>query len=172
MTDIADQRFAPPQAHVADIAPAEQVLAGRGTRLLAAIVDTIIGATAGWAVMQIPLLKDLIQAQQSEVARSVWSWTPLSLLVGVAVFLLVQGWPLAKRGQTIGKMVCKLRIVRTDGTPAEPWRLLGLRYGVGMLTNLMVGVAMVYGLVDSLLIFRGSRQCLHDTIAGTKVIRL
>lgn len=172
MTDIADQRFAPPQAHVADIAPAEQVLAGRGTRLLAAIVDTIIGATAGWAVMQIPLLKGLIQAQQSEVARSVWSWTPLSLLVGVAVFLLVQGWPLARRGQTIGKMVCKLRIVRTDGTPAEPWRLLGLRYGVGMLTNLMVGVAMVYGLVDSLLIFRGSRQCLHDTIAGTKVIRL
>lgn len=173
MTDIADQRFAPPQTLVADMASAEgPVLASRGMRLLAVIVDTIIGAAAGWAATQIPLLKQLILAQQAEVARSMWSFTPVSLAVGLVVFLLVQGWPLAKRGQTIGKMVCKLRIVRTDGSPAEPWRLLGLRYGVGILTNLMVGVAMVYGLIDALLIFRGSRQCLHDTIARTKVIQL
>ena len=76
------------------------------------------------------------------------------------------------RGQTVGKMLFKLRIVRTDGSQPDAWRLLGLRYGVGMLTNLNPIVAMVYGLLDCLLIFRESRKCLHDSIADTQVIKL
>ena len=50
--------------------------------------------------------------------------------------------------------------------------LLGLRYGVGMLMNVSAGLSMIYGLVDSLLIFRESRKCLHDSIADTRVIKL
>jgi len=167
MSDVADQRFAPPQAHVEDLATGEMVLAGRGVRLVAVIVDTIIGAALAWAMMMIPVMRPIMAADPG-----FWTLKPASLALSIVLFLLVQGWPLVKRGQTIGKMVCKLRIVRTDGSRSDAWHVLGLRYGVGMLTGIMVGVAMIYGLIDSLLIFRSSRKCLHDTIADTKVIKL
>lgn len=167
MSEAADQRFAPPQAHVADLAPEQAVLAGRGTRLLAAIVDGLILAAAVWAVLMIPALTPLMRDD-----ADVWAFDPWSMLVGVGVFFAVQGWPLLARAQTIGKMLFKLRIVRTDGSRPDAFRLLGLRYGVGMLMGVSAGLSMVYSLIDSLLIFRASRQCLHDSIADTQVIKL
>lgn len=172
MSDGMDQRFAPPQAQVADLVPEQAVLAGRGTRFLAVVVDGIIGAALVWAAMQIPVIGQLLKVQDPDAAADMWAWRPASSLLGLAIFLLVQGWPLVTRGQTVGKILFKLRIVRTDGSKPDAWRLLGLRYGIGVLTNLNVGLAMIYSLVDSLLIFRSSRQCLHDTIADTRVIKL
>ena len=172
MSDVADQRFAPPQAQVADVASDGTVLAGRGARFLAVVVDGIIGAGVAWAVLMIPVIQPLAQAQTQATMKSMWAPTPLSLGVGLVTFLILQVWPLLTRGQTIGKMLFKLRIVRTDGTRPDAWRMLGLRYGVGMLMNLNPIVAMVYGLIDSLMIFRESRKCLHDSIADTRVIKL
>ncbi|MFG6414477.1 RDD family protein [Roseateles sp. DC23W] len=169
MSDAVDQRFAPPQALVADVASEGMVLAGRGTRLLAAIVDALIAGGVAWAALKVPLLDSLAFNAGSP---GLGSWRAGSTLLGLGVFLLVQGWPLLARGQTLGKMLLQIRIVRCDGSKPEAWRLLGLRYGIGIATNLNPVVAMVYGLIDSLLIFRESRQCLHDTIADTKVIKL
>ncbi|MCF8204995.1 MAG: RDD family protein [Methylotenera sp.] len=172
MTTTDDQRFAPPQAHVQDIATGEPVLAGRGARLLAAIIDGLIAGAAVWAAFMLPGLSSIAEAHQQAAARGFWAFNAWSLLLGVPLFLLIQGWPLLTRGQTLGKILLKMRIVRTDGSKVDPLRLFGLRYGVGILTGVMSGLSMIYGLVDSLLIFRGSRQCLHDTIADTKVIKL
>lgn len=172
MSTTEDQRFAPPQAHVEDIAPDEPVLAGRGIRLGAAIIDGLIAGAAGWAFVMVPWFSSITQAHLKAAEQGMWAWNPMGLLIGIPIFLLIQGWPLVTRGQTLGKMLCKLRIVRTDGSKADAFRLLGLRYGIGSLTGVVSGFAMLYGLIDSLLIFRGSRQCLHDTIADTKVIKL
>ncbi|MGQ3054180.1 MAG: RDD family protein [Roseateles sp.] len=172
MSDVADQRFAPPQAHVADLAPDEAVLAGRGTRFIAALVDGFIGAGVLWVALMIPVLKPIADAQARADADGIWSMTPGALVLAAVLFLLVQGWPLVTRGQTLGKMLFKLRIVRSDGSRPEAWRLLGLRYGVGLLMNVSLGVVMIYSLIDSLLIFRASRKCLHDSIADTQVIKL
>lgn len=172
MSDVADQRFAPPRAHVEDLATGDMVLAGRGTRFLAALVDGILGAAVGWAMFSLPFLRPLLKDAADRTDAHLWSLAPTSLLVGAVAFLLLQGWPLLKRGQTLGKMMFKLRIVRPDGTPPDAWRLLGLRYGIGMLANVVPAVAMIYGLIDSLLIFRRSRRCLHDTIADTVVVKL
>jgi len=172
MTEAADQRFAPPQAHVADVAVGEMELAGRGTRFLAALVDGIIGACVGWGVLMIPGLKEMAAAQTVATVQSMWSFTPVSLFIGFAVFLVLQGWLLVTRGQTIGKILFKLRIVRPDGSKPDAMRLLGLRYGVGLLMNVTAAISMIWALVDSLLIFRASRKCLHDTIADTQVIKL
>lgn len=173
MSETEDQRFAPPQAHVEDLAPDGPVPAGRGERFLAVLVDTLLAFAGGWAISQIPVLGTMVQAQQKDAAAAgLWALNPLSLLIGVPVFLLIQAWPLLTRGQTVGKMLLKIRIVRPDGSKPDAWRLLGLRYGIGLLTGVTAGVAMIYGLVDSLLIFRESRKCLHDTIADTQVIKL
>jgi uncharacterized RDD family membrane protein YckC len=170
MSNAADQRFAPPQAHVADLAPEQTELAGRGRRFVAAVVDAVVAFVAAFAVLLIPALRPLAEAQQTSM--SLTSWMPVSAVVGVLVFLVVQGWLLATRGQTVGKVLLRLRIVRTDGSRPQAWRLLGLRYGVGLLMNLNPLISMIYGLIDSLLIFRESRKCLHDSIADTQVIKL
>lgn len=169
MSEAVDQRFAPPQAHVADLAPGEMELAGRGTRLLAAIVDGLIGGGLGWAVGSIPAVASLVAAQGPV---GFGSFNYMSVLIGGAIFLVVQGVLLIQRGQTIGKILFKLRIVRPDGSKPDAWRLLGLRYGIGIVLSLNAAVASVYGLIDSLLIFRESRKCLHDSIADTQVIKV
>lgn len=172
MSDAVDLRFAPPQAHVADVESGDLVLAQRGTRFLAAIVDLIVAVGVYWAVFKIPALEALGKARTQEAGMSLWNWMPLSFAVAAVTFLAVQGWLLVARGQTVGKLLLKMRIVRSDGAKADAWHLLGLRYGIGLLTNLNPLISAVYGIVDALLIFRSSRKCLHDSIADTQVIKL
>ncbi|SEK62214.1 Uncharacterized membrane protein YckC, RDD family [Roseateles sp. YR242] len=173
MSGTVDQRFAPPEAHVEDLAPATGTpgLAGRGTRLLAVIIDGLILAALLWVIGKIPGLPSGINPFAD--SNEDWSgWNLIPNIVSFGVFVLVQGWPLVKRGQTLGKMIFKLRIVRTDGSPVEVWRMLGLRYGIGYLVNANLVLSGIFGLVDSVLIFRESRKCLHDNIADTQVIKL
>lgn len=172
MSDVADQRFAPPQAQVADVVTEQVMLAGRGIRLVAVLIDGLIAAAIVWALGLVPVLGALIEAEAQANIKGWGAFTPVSMLVGIGVFLLVQGWPLLTRGQTVGKMLCKLRIVNVDGGKPDAWRLFGLRYGIGFLLSINTSALMVYSLIDALLIFRESRQCLHDSIAGTRVIQL
>lgn len=171
MSADMDQRFAPPQAHVQDLAPpGEHVLASRGERLLAAVVDVLLVSGATWALSSIPALRSLIV--DARLGTGFLAWRPHSMVLDLLVFLLIQSWPLLTRGQTVGKMLFRLRIVRTDGSRVQAWRLLGPRYGIGFVMDGNPMLTLIYGLLDSLLIFRKSRQCLHDTIADTKVIKL
>ena len=170
MSEIVDPRFAPPQAHVADMAATGTVLAGRWIRLLAAVVDGLLVGGAVWAVGMIPAVSSLFAAQVATM--SFQTLNPVSMIFGFGAFLLIHGWPLLTRGQTIGKMLFGLRIVRSDGSRPEAWRLLGLRYGIGYALNINTIASMVYSLLDCLLIFRASRKCLHDSIADTQVIKL
>jgi uncharacterized RDD family membrane protein YckC len=163
--DATTDRYAPPQAHVEDVAApstGEPVLAGRGRRLVAAIVDAGVGFVIFWTVRAlVPWLglKDVAAGH-----------SPRIIAVGFILFMAVHGWLLLKRGQTVGKAVLGLRIVRTDGNAATGWDLIGKRYGVGWLIALIPIAGGIYGLVDSLFIFSKSRRCLHDHIAGTIVV--
>lgn len=169
MSGQVDQRFAAPQAFVEDVTTATgAVLAGRWSRLLALLVDGLILGALTWILMRVPAMAKLLVTRDSGFFDLEWG----NLLVGFPLFLAVNGWCLIQRGQTLGKIVCGLRIVRTDGGKVDPLRMIGLRYGIGYLTTVISGVGYLYAIVDSLLIFRESRQCLHDTIADTKVIKL
>jgi uncharacterized RDD family membrane protein YckC len=169
MSGTVDQRFAPPEAHVEDIAPVDTIqLAGRLIRLGAAVIDGLIAYGLVWLLMRIPSVAALMTPSDA-------SWWKVNIgapLVGVPLFLLLQAVPLIKRGQTLGKMACKIRIVRTDGSHPTAFRLLVLRYGPGYVAGSVPVLAIIYSLLDPLLIFRASRQCLHDSIADTKVIKL
>lgn len=154
--------FAPPQAEVRDVAGPGLALAGRGQRLLAALIDTGIYLALLFGLNTVLGLQLFASQSAAQVATA--------SLLGVVMFLVVQGWPLVKRGQTLGKIALGLRIVRPDGSRVGPGRLLGLRYGVGFLLALIPVLGNVYSLLDSLLIFRESRKCLHDNIADTIVV--
>ena len=53
---------------------------------------------------------------------------------------------------------------------ATALKLLGLRYVLVMLVQAIPMIGQLLGLIDALFIFRGDRRCVHDLIAGTKVV--
>lgn len=160
----APNPFAPPRAEVADIAVAGAALASRLNRLAAAFIDALLQGAAFWIVFLL-LFNQLVTP-----AAGLWV-LPLYSLGGFALFVLINGYLLAREGQTVGKKLMGLRIVRSDGSRATLARLAGLRYGVTFLITAVPLVGGLYSLVDVLLIFRESRKCLHDNIADTIVVQ-
>ncbi|MBC5763693.1 RDD family protein [Ramlibacter albus] len=163
----ADARYAPPRSHVDDIAAPEEAggLATRMQRFWAAMLDLGIG-------LGLMAVASAVTPWNPWSAEGGW-WTPQWLNIGLSflLFSVVHGVPLARRGQTVGKMVLGIRIVRIDGSRASLGRLLGLRYGIGTLATVIPAIGQPYALVDALLIFRKSRRCLHDVIADTVVLK-
>ena len=169
--------YAPPQAEVRDAPaapPTKGALATRNLRLAGAIVDSVASA-----VFVVPFL--LFTGDWTAAISGELSYGTISL-GSFASFMAMQGYLLATRGQTIGKWLVGTRIVRAgnDEVPTLA-RTLGLRYGtlalglagtlsVPVLAGVIPYVYVVVGLIDSTLIFRRDRRCLHDLIAGTKVV--
>lgn len=95
-------------------------------------------------------------------------------LIGPAIFLILHGYLLAKQGQTIGKWVCGIRVVRTDRSKVSLQRILMLRemplFVIAAIPLPYVSAALI--LLDAIFIFRSSRQCLHDQLADTVVVNV
>jgi len=165
--DNNDGRYAPPRAAVADVPEAVDglVLGGRGQRLLAAIIDVIASLVA------ILIVRALTPWDPFASTRDYFSLSLRDPAIGFVLFLLLNGYLLATQGRTIGKRLIGLRIVRSDGSPASFGRLIGLRYGVFSLLNVLPILGQIVGIVDALCIFRASRRCLHDKLADTVVIK-
>lgn len=171
MASAGDSRYAPPSATVADVAPPSAlVLASRWRRWFGVVIDgmALLAVSMPLAWIGLPTWwrpSPGLSPSQYFLSVNLYS------LSGAALFLLVNGYLLVVRGQTIGKMALGMRIVRPDGAKASAGRVLGLRYGVGYVVNLIPVGGFLYGLLDCLLIFRASRRCLHDEIADTIVVR-
>jgi uncharacterized RDD family membrane protein YckC len=101
-------------------------------------------------------------------------------LLSIVIMLALNGYLLAKRGQTIGKLVTKIQIVDyTTGELLPFVRVYVLRYlwmlPLAVLCLLVPGVVDDYllgiiSIANILFIFRADRRCLHDLIAGSKVV--
>ena len=76
----------------------------------------------------------------------------------------------ALTGQTVGKRMMGIRVVRTDGSRVSLPRFLFMRGLPVAILGVLPLLRYVMFLVDSLVIFRESRQCLHDNFADTKVV--
>lgn len=163
-----DARYAPPQAQVEDIAPQSESgqMATRWQRLWAMLVDVALALAALWLISVVTPWNPWMDTGAGWFAPAV-----LPAAAGFATFLLLHGWLLAARGQTIGKALFRIRIARTDGTPASFGRLIGLRYGIGGLVTIIPAAGQIFSLIDALLIFRAPRRCVHDYIADTVVLK-
>lgn len=163
--------YAPPQAEVRDsVAATESELAGRGERFAAAMLDGIIVLVAIGGPLLIgadlaTLGKESFYEGISAVGGSLAGLASLALLI--ATVYLVK-----TNGQTIGKKVVGIKVVRTDFSPASLGRIFWLRNIVNGIPGAIPVVGNVYGLIDHLLIFFGERrQCVHDKIADTLVVK-
>ena len=156
-TQQVQQPIAPPEPQVWQPSlaptPADQgllapfVLAGRGSRLGAVIIDGLIGV--------IPYIIFFIVVPG------------LGLLALAAIFIF-QMVLLTKDGQTLGKKALSVRIMKVDtGQNGGFVSNVLLR----VIVNGLLGLIPFYTLVDVLFIFREDRRCIHDMIAGTQVIK-
>jgi uncharacterized RDD family membrane protein YckC len=87
-------------------------------------------------------------------------------LVVLAVQWALLGWT----GQTIGKRWFRLRVVLCDGSPAGFVRTVALRSWLFGALAFVPSLGALPFLADPLLVFRRDRRCLHDLVAGTKVV--
>ena len=90
--------------------------------------------------------------------------------VGFLFYVAIHGFPLATRGQSLGKMLIGVRIVDFQTDELVPlWKILGLRILPIQLLSMLPFLSWV-PFVDVLFIFNSEQQCLHDLIAGTKIV--
>jgi uncharacterized RDD family membrane protein YckC len=99
--------------------------------------------------------------------------TVVAGLSGIAflAWIVVNIYLLVTRGQSVAKLILKIRVVRPVGSQVSWGRLLGLRYVVPALINSIPLVGILFTLIDPLMIFRDSRRCLHDDLADTIVVK-
>jgi uncharacterized RDD family membrane protein YckC len=127
-------------------------LASRGKRFAAQLID----ALALTVLLGLSMLQDVLPA-------------PLLVLfaVGALALSLTQLVLLARRGQTLGKMALGLRIVRKD-TGENGGFVVNVLLRSAL--SSLLGLNPLYFLIDSALIYRADRRCLHDLLAGTIVV--
>jgi len=87
--------------------------------------------------------------------------------VGVGVFLVMTVRQLQATGQSLGKKFCNIKVVRSDGSPVTLGRVVWLRNVV----NWLISLVPLYSVIDVLFIFGQTRQCLHDKLADTIVVK-
>jgi uncharacterized RDD family membrane protein YckC len=156
-------------------------LAERGARLLAATIDELIllAVALPMGLGAIPALSaliaggaDLESIGTSEVLHAMIAGPgAIVTVLALAAWCVITGWLVATNGQSIGKRLVGIKVVRTDGSRASFGRIFLLRNVVNGLPNLVPYVGWLYQLVDPLMIYQESRQCLHDKIADTIVVR-
>lgn len=98
----------------------------------------------------------------------------IKLVVGVLLmFFVLHGLLLYRYGQTLGKRFMGLAIVTMDGRRPSFAHLILNRYLPQWVAGFMPGgLGALLGILDILFIFRDDKRCVHDLIAGTKVIDL
>jgi uncharacterized RDD family membrane protein YckC len=167
----------PPVARAEDafVAPDEPVLAGRLTRFWATLLDMALGLVCvlpGALLLGTDMVTRLLKGEWPDdfnVGRTASGF----LVLGLALFVLfvVQTWLLTTRGQSVGKRMLGIRIVRYR-TAAPPGFLHAvlLRSWVINVIGLVPTLGTYFPLLDIGFIFGPERRCLHDLIADTMVV--
>jgi uncharacterized RDD family membrane protein YckC len=91
---------------------------------------------------------------------AVWVAGGLGLIINAIYVIYFTG----KYSATPGKMVCKLEVIRPDGSPLTFGRATG-RYFAEILSSLTLGIGYLMVAWDD------EKRALHDRVADTRVVR-
>lgn len=155
----------------------ELPLAGRWIRLAASLIDGSISmmfALPGLFMIAMSVLQSGIPLNELTTAQLEESVAGVGVMMaGMLIPAVVQMVLLTIRGQTLGKLMVGIRIVRfQDEGRAGFVKAVVLRSLVPGLIGGIPYIGIPFTLVDALFIFRADRRCLHDHIADTKVVEV
>ena len=141
-------------------------LAERGTRLWAITVDGLLVSIPMLPTLALGIylgLRTQVQAMQAGVADNSPGGTQM---FGGDEMLLVLGAIAVLGGLgALGIAIYQWVLISRTG------QSVFLRNWVPKLIGSVPYLGMLFSLIDSLFIFRDDRRCIHDHIAGTRVVR-
>ncbi len=133
-------------------------------RFGARMIDGIILGAANFAI-QFGFLSSLGEMNPTEPPG------PAFFVMFCGMFLLQMGilagyniYFVARHAATPGKMACRLRIVRSDGSPLTWGRATG-RFFADLLTGMTIGIGYIIAAFDE------EKRALHDHLCDTRVVR-
>ncbi|HSD58110.1 MAG TPA: RDD family protein [Methanotrichaceae archaeon] len=135
-------------------APRAMDYQGVGIRFVSILIDGIvIGLIEGIIGMVLGIFRD------PEVVP--WWWWILSFVIYIAYFTYLEG----TRGQTVGKMITRIKVVREDGGRID--------MNQSFTRNILRIIdGLIFYLVGAVLIWRSDRkQRLGDSVAKTVVVK-
>ena len=156
--------------------PVGGVLASRGERLGGYVLDGLITLPFLFPAVVLGFRFGRLARDHEAVPGTLM----FAAFLCVAAMLVLGGYQMyleAAKGQSLGKRWMRTKIVALDGSPPGFARAILLRRGVTIAIYLVIArmfsvpLAYAFGLVDLLMIFGAGNRCLHDRIAGTRVVR-
>ncbi|MEM9479976.1 MAG: RDD family protein [Verrucomicrobiota bacterium] len=143
-------------------------LASRWARLGGAILDSLIVAVPALGIMFMLGLFDRMDDQ----GRMSIGDTLLSTVIGIACYMAINGALIYKSGQTVGKRILGTQVVNLDGTKVDGNRYVVRRLLPFWLIPQIPIIGGIIGLANALCVFRREKNCLHDDIAQTRVVKV
>lgn len=137
--------------------------AGAGRRFLALLVDGLITGIPGWIII-IALMPDTFRTAATSSTPQFFN--PAIYAIGL-LGVVYQALMLAAKGQTLGKMATKIKVVRLDGSDISA----GQAWGRELLRFVLSAIPCVGVFADYLpAFFMKEKTTLHDLGAKTRVI--
>ncbi len=140
------------------------VYATFGSRFTARLVDGVGLAAVSFAA-QFPLVGFPILAPVLPGAPGYWVRQGAAMLVGLVIpaayYISLHG----RNGQTLGKRLLRIRVVRADGSRLTFGRATG-RYFADMLSSMTFLIGYLMAAFDD------ERRALHDRLCDTRVVQL
>jgi uncharacterized RDD family membrane protein YckC len=156
--------------------PLAFALASIGNRFLAVAIDHFIQYfvifVVAWALLSISGVGSLKTIENSEFFQEMPKWTIAVMIV--VLFLIFAGYFVffewLWNGQTPGKRLLKLRVIREDGRPITLWEALARN--LLRIFDAVPGFVLPVYSIGLITIFLSSRdQRVGDVFAGTVVVR-
>lgn len=133
-------------------------LAGIGRRFAAILIDSLI--------LSIPIL--LVVGITIAFAATNKDFNPLfiqpAFLSVIILYVAYEALMLGAKGQTLGKMAMKVKVVRPDGTPISK----GQAWGRSFMRQILASCLSLFNYLPAF--FTKDRTCLHDLVANTRVV--
>lgn len=134
-------------------------------RLGGALFDRFLVTPLTWI-----LLSKLDELPAADLELGDTTLAAVAALVYLTIYWVCNGYLLATRGQSIGKLLLGARIVDEFSGERPKLRHLFLRELVSGSAEFVPVVGGLFALLDTLAIFGDRRQCVHDVLASTRVV--
>jgi len=142
--------------------------AGMGYRLLATIVDGFI-LNIALLPLQLIMYGGMFMGQQENTELSMVQGLSTALYYVGIFFItpLYYNWFYKNKSSTPGKMLFNMKVLDDEsGQKFQGYWRCFMREVIGkMVSGVLLGIGFIIG------IFRSDKKCLHDMIAGSRVVK-
>lgn len=158
--------YTAPQAELVDPSNENNALASRWKRLWASMLDGLIMLAVILPTMYFTGGFD----GMSKGVQPSFEYSLMITTLGIVAFIIININLLVNYGQTVGKKVLGIKIVDLDGNLPGMKKHLLKRYAMYFLPDQVPVVGQIFSMINILFIFGKQKRCIHDFVAGTKVV--